>query len=70
MLYLYTLDQADRYLRLLQDALPDEAIACWPQDVDAATVTHVAAWAPPDGFFLALFALSVGDLYLKGKLFS
>ena len=26
-------------------------IACWPQEVDAATVTHAAVWAPPDGFF-------------------
>ena len=51
MLYLYTPDQPERYLRLLQEALPDEAIACWPQEVDAATVTHAAVWAPPDGFF-------------------
>ena len=51
MLYLYTPDQPERYLRLLQVALPDEAIACWPQEVDAAAVTHAAVWAPPDGFF-------------------
>jgi len=51
MLYLYTLDQPERYLRLLQDALPGEIIACWPQEVDAAAVTHAAVWAPPDGFF-------------------
>ncbi len=51
MLYLYTPDQPERYLRLLQEALPDEAIACWPQEVDAAAVTYAAVWAPPDGFF-------------------
>ena len=36
MLYVYTPDQPERYVRLLQEALPDEAIACWPQEVDAA----------------------------------
>ena len=51
MLFLYTPDQPERYLRLLQEALPDEAIACWPQEVDAAAVTHAAVWAPPAGFF-------------------
>ena len=54
MLYLYILDQPERYLRLMQEALPDEAIACWPQEVDATAVTHAAVWAPPEGFF-ALF---------------
>ncbi len=51
MLYLYTLDQPERYLSLLQAALPDEAVACWPQEVDAAAVTHAAVWAPPEDFF-------------------
>ncbi|MFB0935271.1 MAG: glyoxylate/hydroxypyruvate reductase A [Propionivibrio sp.] len=51
MLYLYTPDQPERYLRLLQDALPGEAIACWPQELDATAVTHAAVWAPPSGFF-------------------
>ena len=51
MLYLYTPDQPERYLRLLQEALPDEAVACWPQQVDAAAVTHAAVWAPPEDFF-------------------
>ncbi len=51
MLYVYTTDQPERYVRLLQEALPDKAIACWPEEVDSAAVTHVAAWAPPDGFF-------------------
>ncbi len=51
MLYLYTPDQPELYLRLLQDALPGETVACWPQDVDAAAVTHAAVWAPPAGFF-------------------
>ena len=51
MLYVYTPDQPERYGRLLQEALPDEAIAFWPQEVDPAAVTHIAAWAPPDNFF-------------------
>jgi glyoxylate/hydroxypyruvate reductase A len=51
MLYVYTSDQPERYVRLLQEALPDEAIAFWPQEVDPAAVTHIAAWAPPDNFF-------------------
>lgn len=50
MLYLYTSDQSELYLRLLQEALPGETIACWPQEVDAAAVTYAAVWAPPDGF--------------------
>ncbi len=50
MLYLYTLDQPERYLHLLQEALPDEAVAGWPQEVDAAAVTHAAVWAPPENF--------------------
>lgn len=51
MLYLYTLDQADRYQRLLQDALPNETVLCWPQIGDPAAVTHAAVWAPPEDFF-------------------
>ena len=51
MLYLYTPDQPELYLRLLQEALPQEAIACWPQEVDANAITHAAVWAPPAGFF-------------------
>ena len=51
MLYVYTPDQPERYVRLLQEALPDEAIACWPQEVDATAVTHAAVWAPPEDFF-------------------
>jgi len=51
MLYLYTPDQADRYQRLLQAALPNETVVCWPQEVDANSVTHAAVWAPPEGFF-------------------
>jgi len=51
MLYLYTPDQPDLYHRLLQDALPEWDVACWPEDVDAESVTHVAAWKPPAGFF-------------------
>lgn len=27
------------------------SIACWPQEVDAAAVTHAAVWAPPEDFF-------------------
>jgi len=51
MLYLYSPDQQDLYLRLLKDALPEWTIACGPDDVDAQAVTHVAAWMPPAGFF-------------------
>lgn len=51
MLYLYTPDQPERYLRLLRNALPEESVAGWPQDVDAASVTHAAVWAPPEDFF-------------------
>ena len=51
MLYLYTPDQSDLYHRLLQDALPEWKIACWPDQVDDDAVTHVAAWKPPAGFF-------------------
>jgi len=51
MLYLYSPDQQDHYLRLLKDALPDWTIACWPDDVDTQAVTHIAAWMPPAGFF-------------------
>ncbi len=51
MLYLYSPDQQDLYFCLLEEALPDWTIACWPQEVDAEAVTHVAAWMPPAGFF-------------------
>ena len=72
MLYLYSSDQQDLYRRLLQDALPEWAIACWPQEVDAQAVTHVAAWAPPAGFFSrfpkleAVFVMGAGvDKFLQ-----
>lgn len=51
MLYLYTLDQADRYQHLLQAALPNETIISWPQTADPLAVTHAVVWAPPEGFF-------------------
>jgi len=51
MLYLYTPDQPELYFRLLQEALPEADIACWPQEVDASAVTHATVWNPPDGFF-------------------
>ena len=51
MLYLYSPDQPELYHRLLKDALPEWVVACWPEDVDAESVTHVAAWKPPAGFF-------------------
>lgn len=51
MLYLYSPDQQELYFRLLKAALPDWNIACWPQAVDAAAVTHAAVWMPPAGFF-------------------
>lgn len=74
MLYLYTPDQPELYLRLLREALPDETIACWPQEVNAALVTHAAVWAPPEGFFARLpnlqtvFAMGAGvdKLLLRG----
>lgn len=66
MLYLYTPDQSELYLRLLREVLPDETIACWPQEVDTAAVTHAAVWAPPEGFFAhfpnlqTIFAMGAG----------
>lgn len=51
MLYLYTPDQQDLYLQLLQQSLPDWQIAAWPEVVDETRVTHTAVWAPPPGFF-------------------
>ena len=51
MLYLYSPDQQSLYFQLLREALPDWQIAYWPQEVDDTTVTHVAAWMPPAGFF-------------------
>lgn len=51
MLYLYTPDQPELYLRLLRQALPDEPVAAWPTAIDAAAVTRIAAWKPPVGFF-------------------
>ena len=66
MLYLYTPDQADRYQRLLQAALPNETVVRWPQEVDGNAVTHAAVWAPPEGFFTrfhnlqTVFALGAG----------
>lgn len=72
MLYLYSPDQQDLYLRLLKDALPDWDVACWPQEVEAETVTHVAAWMPPEGFFnrfpnlQAIFVMGAGvDRFLQ-----
>lgn len=50
-LYLYTPDEPERYLRLLREALPGWEVLCWPQEIDAGVVTHVAAWKPPEGFF-------------------
>jgi glyoxylate/hydroxypyruvate reductase A len=51
MLYLYSPDQQDLYYQLLQQALPDWSIACWPQEVNCDAVTHVVAWKPPVNFF-------------------
>lgn len=51
MIYLYSPDQQDLYCELLKKALPDCPIACWPEEVDVQRVTHVAAWAPPAGFY-------------------
>lgn len=66
MLYLYSPDQQDLYFRLLRKALPDQPIACWPQDVDTTAVTHAAVWMPPANFFSrfpnlqVIFALGAG----------
>ena len=66
MLYVYTPDQPERYLHLLQEALPEHTIACWPQEVDAAAVMYAAVWAPPPGFFArfvnlrAVFVMGAG----------
>ena len=66
MLYLYTRDQPERYQQLLQQALPEIELACWPQEVDAEAVTHAAVWSPPEGFFArfprlqAVFSLGAG----------
>lgn len=66
MLYVYAPEQGDLYASLLRAALPHWRIAAWPAPVDAAAVTHVAAWAPPPGFFApftqlrAVFNLGAG----------
>lgn len=51
MIYLYSPDQQDLYYALLKNALPDVPIASWPEEVDVQRITHVAAWAPPAGFY-------------------
>ncbi len=72
MLYLYSPDQQDLYYQLLQAALPDWTIACWPQEVNAEAVTHVVAWKPPVDFFhrfpnlQVIFTLGAGvDKFLQ-----
>jgi glyoxylate/hydroxypyruvate reductase A len=74
MLYLYTPDQQEYYARLLREGLPDETVACWPQEAGAEAVTHAAVWAPPDGFFArfpnlhTVFAMGAGvDKLLQRK---
>ena len=59
MLYLYSPEQQDHYHHLLQEALPDWSIACWPQEVNAEAVTHVVAWKPPVNFFRRFSNLQV-----------
>ena len=59
MLYLYSPEQQDHYHHLLQEALPDWSIACWPQEVNAEAVTHVVAWKPPVNFFSRFSNLQV-----------
>ena len=59
MFYLYTQDQPEHYWQLLRQALPGIDIACWPQEVDTALVTHAAVWAPPEGFFARFPRLQV-----------
>ncbi len=66
MLYLYSPDQQDVYLRLLKDALPDWPIACWPEEADAEKVRFAVVWSPPKDFFArfpklqAIFVLAAG----------
>lgn len=72
MLYLYSPEQQDHYHHLLQEALPDWSIACWPQEINAEAVTHVVAWKPPVNFFSrfpnlqVIFTLGAGvDKFLQ-----
>ena len=51
MLYVFADDQGGVYRKLLRAALPGWEIEAWPAVLDADEVTHVAAWAPPPGFF-------------------
>lgn len=51
MLYLYAPDQRDTFLALFRAALPAWRVAAWPDEVDPAGVTHIAAWSPPPRFF-------------------
>ncbi len=73
MLYLYSPDQPDVYLRLLRQALPDWTVACWPDPVDAGAVTHVAVWGAPTDFFKpfrnlrVVFSLGAGVDRLLGR---
>ncbi|SFO04167.1 glyoxylate/hydroxypyruvate reductase A [Formivibrio citricus] len=73
MLYLYSPDQQELYFRLLQEALPDREIACWPQEVDPEAVTHAAVWMPPAGFFRrfpnlqAVFVMGAGVDQMLGR---
>lgn len=51
MFYLYAPDQRETCLGLLRAALPAWRVAAWPDPVDPAEVTHIAAWSPPPQFF-------------------
>lgn len=66
MLYLYSQDQPERYQQLLQQALPEIDVVCWPQAVAPEAVTYAAVWSPPEDFFArfsrlqAVFVLGAG----------
>ena len=66
MIYLYSAQDGERYQHLLQQALPQQQVCCWPQPVEAAQVSYGVVWNPPAGFFAgmtqlqAVFVLGAG----------
>ncbi|MBA4708970.1 2-hydroxyacid dehydrogenase [Aquitalea aquatica] len=66
MIYLYSAQDSEQYRQLLQQALPQQQVCCWPQPVDAEQVRYAVVWNPPAGFFRgmvnlqAVFVLGAG----------
>ncbi|WP_199052040.1 glyoxylate/hydroxypyruvate reductase A [Aquitalea sp. ASV15] len=66
MIYLYSAQDGEHYRQLLQQALPQQPVCCWPQPVEAAQVQYAVVWNPPAGFFAgmtqlqAVFVLGAG----------